>query len=360
LTPERHKFGRSRTLKWRWLRESSRSSGVVSVYKSLLLAALLALALPAQVLAGSALPRVASPDQIQLFINTYRKHPEPKLLPPAVRAMAELGLLSDEEPAAVYIGFIAGVLGDNQLKAEKLVSAMLPLPADAQAVVVRAIAYSGLPNWRGILNDFVWRMPERKVLIDKLVTTRPPLLMDMPVSEGRTLDMLWGFYLATGSYQPVQRVVSALPWAADRDDLDRLVVGSMAKWTLASNAAKDQQLLKLLKEERKVASVKVGKPLQDVIDAVEIAETGKIKKEALAAIDELKIKGPASKRTMAWGSELGATAIAAGCVVASVTGHVELGIPCVVGGAMTQAAGKIMTSDTFSGWSARMLGLTGN
>ncbi len=312
--------------------------------------------LPAPALAAAA-PRFVSSEQIMQWVTAYRLKPAPGRLPEAVRALADLGQLGDEESAAVHIGFIAGVLGDNQMKAAKLIGAMLPLPPDAQSTVIKAVAYSGLPNWRGILNDFVTRMPERRVLIDKLVTGGTPQLMAMRVEEGRTLDMLWGYYMATGSYQPVQRILSALPYSDDKNDLEKLVVGSMAKWTLASNAAKNQGLLELYKSESAVAPVKVSKPLKEVIDAVELAETGRIKKQALAAIDELKTKGPASRRTAAWGTELGATAIAVGCVVAGVTGHAELGIPCVVGGALTQAAGKVLTSDS---WSAKALGFGGN
>ncbi len=301
-------------------------------------------------------PVFVSAEHISQFMNTYRQKPNAWRLPAAVQAMSDFGLFSDEESAAVHIGFIAGVLGDNQTKAGKLISAMLPLRADGQAIVIKAVAFSGLPNWKGLLNDVMDKMPERKILIDRYVTGRAPLLMDMPVDQGRTLDMLWGYYLATGNYQPVQRIISALPWSNETDDLEKLVVGSMAKWTLATNAAKDQGLLQLFYTEAKVAPAKVAKPLNEVINAVEIAETGQIKKQAVAAIEELKTKGPASKRTMAWGTEIGATALALGCVAASALGHPEVGIPCVIGGASVQAAGKVMSMD---GWSMKSLGLGG-
>lgn len=295
-----------------------------------------------------------SVDDVTRFINDYRLHPRPTQLAPCVHAMSRLGLLADEEGAAVDIGFIAGVLGANQLRAEKMVAAMLPLRSDEQAVIVKAIAYSGLPNWRGILNDFIDKLSDRRMLIDSLATGKTQLLMDKPVDEGRTLDMLWGYYLATGYYQPVQRILTALPWSANREDLDKLAVGSMAKWTLATNAAKDQNLLQLYYTESKVAPDKVAKPLQEIIEAVEMADTSRIKKEAQAAIEDLKAKGPASKRTAAWDTQLGATAVAVGCVAAEVTGHVELGLPCIITGAVTQAAGKLVNSD---GWSAKSLGL---
>jgi hypothetical protein len=313
---------------------------------ALVTALLLASASPAS--AAPEVQRFATTDAVTRFMNGYRTKPEPRQLPAAFHGMADLGLLADDENASVYIGFTAGVIGTNQLSAEKLIAAMLPLRPDAEAALIKAIAWSGLPNWRGILNDFVWRMSDRHVLIDRYSNGQPKLLMEMPVDEGRTVDALWGYYLATGYYEPVQRIIGALAWSSDKNNLDRLVVGSMAKWTLASNASRDHELLQLLYTEQSVRPPAVATPLKDVIDAVEMAETARIKKEALAAIDELKAKGPASKRTVAWASQLGATAVAVGCVVAGVTGHVELGVPCIVTGAATEAAGKVATSDWFS------------
>src|SRR5262249_14278454 len=44
-----------------------------------------------------------------------------------------------------------------------------------------------------------------------------------------------------------------------------------------------------------------------------------------------------------WWGMVGQTALALGCVVASAMGQVEVGIPCVVGGALSGAAPKGMT-----------------
>ena len=56
-----------------------------------------------------------------------------------------------------------------------------------------------------------------------------------------------GQYFATGSYDPVLRMVSILEWAKDGNNVDRLTVGNMAKPTLATNASRDPALLKMLK-----------------------------------------------------------------------------------------------------------------
>jgi hypothetical protein len=67
-------------------------------------------------------------------------------------------------------------------------------------------------------------------------------------------------------------------------------------------------------------------------------ETTRMRKDALASIEELKRKGPAYKRDVSTWGQVGQGALALGCIVAATTGHVELGLPCVIGGAGSSAA----------------------
>jgi hypothetical protein len=78
--------------------------------------------------------------------------------------------------------------------------------------------------------------------------------------------------------------------------------------------------------------------LNEVIEAVDTMEITHLRKEALAAIDDLKRKGPGSKRDLSTWGQVGQGAIALGCVAAAATGQVEVGVPCVVGGALSSAA----------------------
>ncbi len=55
------------------------------------------------------------------------------------------------------------------------------------------------------------------------------------------------------------------------------------------------------------------------------------------AIEELRQRGPSSRRNVAWWGRMGESAIALGCLGAAVTGQVQLGLPCVLGGAITSA-----------------------
>jgi hypothetical protein len=286
----------------------------------------------------------SSAEDLLRWINGYRTKPEPAKMPVAVHAMSELGLFRDLETAGVYIGFMAGVLQTDPKTAEKLVASMFPMPPGDQVAIVRAIAYSDLPGWKGLMLKFVERMPARKSLIDRFVYGKQPTLKQIALDSGPApLDMLWGMYFATGSYEPILRMVSVLTWASDQDNVERLTVGSMAKLSLATNASRDKELLDMLKAAMRHEGKQTRTVLREVIDAAETFEFGRVRKDALAAINQLKVKGPASVRNVQWWGQAGQTALALGCIVAGAMGHVEVGIPCVVGGAVSGAALKYLT-----------------
>lgn len=313
---------------------------------------------------------LTSTDAVSRWIASYRTKPEPARLPAAVRALSQQGAFKDTESSGAYIGFMAGVIGANPAKADELVMKMLPLPAADQWAVVRAVAYSGYPEWKQLLQKLANRMPGRKVMIEKHLSGELPTLDAIPLekkdptmwekvrgyfgkekrketspvldvtydSSPELLDTLWGYYFATGSYGPVARIVELLSWSNDRDSLDKLTVGNMAKYTLASNAARDPELLSMLKNSRANRPKDVARVLDEVVIAAETMETTRLRKQALASIEELKRKGPGYKRDVSTWGQVGQGAIALGCIAAAAAGQIQLGIPCVVGGAASSAA----------------------
>jgi hypothetical protein len=310
---------------------------------------------------------LTSTDGILKWINAYRDKPDPDGLPVVVHALGQLQAFKDAETSGAYVGFIAGVLGANPDRAEKLVTRMLAIDPADHWVLVRAIAYSGLPNWKDLLSTFADRMPMRRAMIDKYLGGELPTLEQIdfaPKSPGmmdkvrqvlqltdstrekqltmapspELIDVLWGMYLATGAYPPVSRIVKLLPLSNDKDNVDNLTTGSAAKFTLASNAVRDLNLLTMLKWADKHEPKDVKVVLDDVIETADTVDTVRMRKESLAAIDELKQKGPNSKRELSGWGQIGQGALSMGCVVAAATGQIELGIPCVIGGAAYSAS----------------------
>ena len=314
-----------------------------------LFAALIALAVPAFAASKKEPPPrpFSRTEELLQWINGYRLKPEPARLPEAVKAMSASGGLKDMDQAGIYVGFVAGVIGTNPDTAEDLISKIFPLAPEDQVLLIRAIAYSGLPDWKALMTKFIERMPARRVLIDKFLYGNKPVLADLPAEGDQSvIDINWGYYFATGSGAPVERIVKVLAWSGDKNEVEKLTIGATAKWTLAQNATRDSDLLQMLKDISSAETdKKIQEPLAEVIEAAETAELGKIRKQALASIEDLKTRGPDRVRNFSWWGQAGQTALSLGCVAASALGQVEIGVPCVIGGALSTAALKYLSPD---------------
>ena len=210
-----------------------------------------------------------SPDQLMDWISNYRDHKEPARVPAAVHAMKDYGLFGDEEKAWFCTGFIAGVLGANPKDGPGMISKMFPMPDKEQAVIIRAIAYSGRPDWRELLEKNTSKMKLRRPLIDDFLAGKRPTLMTLPLDHGGSpgIYALWGYYVATGQHEPVVRIMEALRWSKTKADsgfsfrkvfsgwgsdpsaVEKITTGGTAKWTLASYAERDRELLALYRAE---------------------------------------------------------------------------------------------------------------
>jgi hypothetical protein len=274
---------------------------------------------------------------ILAWMELYRSKPEPDRLPEAVHRMKALNLFEDQDNAGLFVGFIGGVLGSNGAKAESLVAQMFPMPPRDQAIIIKAIAFSALPNWKELLGKFAERMPDRKVLIDRYLVKKGKTLINLSLSKGHfVIDALWGYYFATGDFRPVSRIIKALRWTDESSDLNKLTAGSTAKWTLAANAERNRELVEFYRFELTREDVKSDKKvkaaLRDVIKAATSYEADGVRKAALAKIEQRKLTGP----KVGWGfaAEVGSTSLSIGCVVAGAVGHPEIAVPCVVAGAL--------------------------
>jgi len=303
----------------------------------------------------------ASVDRLMDWISNYRKHKNPSRVPAAVHAMQDYGLFADEEKAWFCTGFIAGVLGSNPKDGPSLIPKMFPMPDKEQAVIIRAIVYSGRPDWRELLEKNASRMPLRGPLIDDFLAGKRPALMELPLDHGGSpgIYALWGYYVATGQYEPVVRIMQALRWSKKKEDsrfsfrkvfsgwghdpsaVEKITTGGTAKWTLASYAERDRALLSLYRAEYERQPEEIAKPLKDVIEAAEIFESEKIRKDQFGAIEDAQKQQMTNEAGMTKGATAGSIAIATGCVAATALGQAYIALPCVLGGALYTGAVKL-------------------
>lgn len=303
----------------------------------------------------------ASAERLLDWVSNYRDRPELWKVPAAVHAMRDYGLFTDEEQRWFCAGFIAGVLGTNPNDGPKLLPKMFPMPAKEQEVIIRAIAYSGRPDWRDLLEKHAAQMPLRRPLIDDFLNDRRPTLqaLELDLGGAQAVYALWGYYVASGQHEPVVRIMQALKWSKGAEDdqgffgklvsgwgsdanaFDKITTGGTAKWTLASYAERDRELISLYRAEVPNQPEEIAKPLKDVIEAADLFEAEKIRKEQYGAIEDAERNELIGQAGMSKGWTAGSIAIATGCVAASALGQAQIAVPCVIGGALYSGAGKL-------------------
>ena len=252
------------------------------------------------------------------WIDNYRNKPEPSRLPDAVQALSESGALREPETAGFYVGFAAGVLGANPKEAERLIGKMLPLPPADQWLVVRAIAYSGLPAWKSLLARTA-AQAAGAARHDRRLSRPARCRRSMRSSSTRARPFSKRSASISASSRERRRCpTAAIPncstrcgasisppantgrsGASSRCCRGRRIatapsgstIGSSAKYTLANNAARYPDVLALIKDMAAYQEADVRPILEEVIRAAETTETAGIRKEQLALVDKLKTQG---------------------------------------------------------------------
>jgi hypothetical protein len=309
--------------------------------------------------------QVNSKDSVLAWINAYDPARDFARAPAVMKTASDLGAFSDPESAGMYVGFMAGLIAATPSKADKVIDALLAMRAADHWSIVRAIAYSGHPDWRGLLERYRAKMPTRDLMAQRFLEGKLPTF-DTPAPEKKKwtqranpvnwfkkkpeevtplneradiVDVHWGMYFAQRSEAPLKRMAELLPWADERDSFEKLTIGSMVKYTMAMNASRDSKLLARLKNLKAQTTDKIAvKHLGEAIEAAETVEIAMLRRDAVGRMEELKRMGPGYKRDVAWWGKVGQGALSLGCVVAAVNGMVDLGLPCVVGGAASSAA----------------------
>ena len=136
------------------------------------------------------------PEVAQRWIKKYRAKPEPMALPAVIRGLSQHGTLKEPESSGLYVGFFAGVLGANPKNAWKIVEKTLPLPFEDQWILIRALAYSGLPEWKDHMRVLAMRLPDRQEMVQRYLAGDLPALSEVALETQKpgTFDKVKSFF----------------------------------------------------------------------------------------------------------------------------------------------------------------------
>ncbi len=158
-------------------------------------------------------------NEMEEFTTTYYRHPEPARLLPALQSYA-----ADEKARAVRgtlestVASIGFALKGNPVAAKDFMTRVAAQKGFTRAVGLMILLFGGY-DIDPVLKT--WSEEDRQMF------ARHPALPDpfdfKPEGENPTrLDMLWGEFMSTGQFLPVQKIASALAWHSDWVEFEKL------------------------------------------------------------------------------------------------------------------------------------------
>lgn len=206
-----------------------------------LLALIFLLAAVAPAIAGTVFRSQSDASQWSTF---YYQKPEPNRLPDFIKYMSKSGVLDNRNALPPIFGFLSGAFRNNPSKVASWIDQLSSLKEQHLGVVILGLWYAALPESQKMTYAILNKHPKLKPNFEFLYNGAPMTIEQISLEQGPwVLDALWGKFMATGDSAPVERIISALPWADVKGDIDRLLVGGAARWSLTSNAIQHKQVL---------------------------------------------------------------------------------------------------------------------
>lgn len=218
-----------------------------------------------------------SPEAFNRWFSNYYRHPEPARVAEALRYATSQHLLDKTDVSGPPVfGFLSGVVRDNPGRAAALLKSLDDLPPPQRDLVVLGVWYANLPKdqSRQLVDEALDRHPDTLKRLPFLAQDPTDLLTLNPELAPWVLDAFWGRFSATGRREPVQRIISVLPWihesrkaevmAAGKDGMRKMIIAGAAQWSLTSNARQHPAVLKICEQE----AAKQEEPVASMLKAI--------------------------------------------------------------------------------------------
>jgi len=113
-----------------------------------------------------------------------------------------------------------------------------------------------------------WKTQAIQEIIGKMEGKLPPDILNNPIKETVSLDILWSMFFATGNRDYIKKIISTLHLLKARQGVKETLLGSAAAWSLQSNALQHQRVYDICKEELKLSNENTKKAVEEVLKQV--------------------------------------------------------------------------------------------
>lgn len=207
-----------------------------------------------------------SKEKFSQWLTFYYEKPEPNRIPDAVDFMSKSGILDNDKASSPIFGFLSGIFRNNPDKVDSWINQFSSFKEQHLKVIVLGLWYADLPESRKTVYALLDKHPNLKDSLSYLYEGAPITVEQIPLAQGAwVLDALWGNFMATGDKTPVERIITALPWIDVKGNINQLIVGGAARWSLQSNAVQHKRVLDICEEVAKSSDSDVAVKLDEII-----------------------------------------------------------------------------------------------
>ena len=224
------------------------------------------------------------------WLEYYYQNPTPDRFVEEVKNWASDGTLDNENARPALIAFLSQVMRANRDQIAGWYESLKGLSPSQMQVLHTAMLYARVSEADEIMSKtFGKQYDDQKIETAKI--------LEMPLDKETTIDMLWGFFYATGSEHAIRRIVLCFRFedAPERPDGVDVPEGYAALYkmlpffahdSLLANAERHPRLVEILKTllekpEELVPAEKEG--VYDVLSALDPENVPPVDREAKAA-----------------------------------------------------------------------------
>lgn len=196
------------------------------------------------------------------FINYYHTK-NVKSIVSMIKFIFNEGFFESDKTIPLLLGFMVGLFEENVTKLPFWLEQLNSLSNRNKKYLWIAVSMTNKKEKIKILNDIkINESPDNQNFITQRIEKESKHPLEIEIDNPGILDMLWGYFFATGSSKPIERISTALPWSRQRTDLQKFLIGQAAEWSLKSNARQHEKVRKIL------MSLKADENIQPCLDHI--------------------------------------------------------------------------------------------
>ncbi len=186
-----------------------------------------------------------TPKAVAAIVETYYQGAVEEHIPTIIEALLAQNQTDERTKRLALIAFMAGLIAEDAKVIDRLAPVFQSRPGEQPMQLVRAILYSGRPDWKPQLDRLTALWPARAGEIDKTASVRAKPVYQLKFhGQPEVLEMNWAFFGASGRRESVMAIIDTLADLRSGDPV--LVAAANAnRRSLADRAMRDDSVMEI-------------------------------------------------------------------------------------------------------------------